>query len=96
MKVLSPDSSPALKHQSSVYPASWNGRVPKRVKTTMMIRSDMPPGMPARKRLTAMAGTEFDCYVNIYGAVTIIFESGEMLGVKPAEFVVIEWHSPKG
>ncbi len=39
-----------------------------------------------------VVGNEYYCSVNSYGAVTAITDDGRMLGVKPNEFEVIEFH----
>lgn len=35
------------------------------------------------------------CLVNSHGAVSVILPNEQRLGVKPYEFEVIEWHSPR-
>lgn len=80
--------SPALTYQSDSYPASWHGKVPKRIKMAKTITSDFPfPPV-----LRALKDDVCDCWVNSHGAVAAILCDGQRLGVKPYEFEVIEWH----
>jgi len=81
--------SPALTYQSDSYPASWHGKVPKRVKLAKDVTPDMP--FLAKEGTFGLDGEEFDCLVNSHGAVAIICDNGEKLGVKPYEFEVVEW-----
>lgn len=84
--------SPALKSQSGNYPASWHSKVPSRICMDKTIRSDIP--FP-EDRLCAVAGREYDAYVNSHGALSAILDDGAMLGLKPYEFTVIAWHNSK-
>jgi hypothetical protein len=91
LKKMTYNDSPALKSQSDGYPASWYGKVPKRVKMAKTVTSDLPFG----PRHRAEIGKEYDCWVNSHGAVAAILISGDrsdLLGVKLYEFEVIEWH----
>jgi hypothetical protein len=82
--------SAALDHQSEHYPASWHGRVPKRVRMAKMVGSDMP--MLISPAMTAHKGQEYEVWVNSHGAVAAILPDGRRLGLRPYEFEVIEWH----
>lgn len=82
--------SPALEYQSDIYPASWHGKVPKRVRMAMTIHPDMP--FLAPPLTVAENGKEYDCWVNSHGAVAVICENGFKLGVKPYEFEITGWH----
>lgn len=82
------NESPALNIQSDIYPASWYGKVPKRVKMAKTVKSELPFG----PRYIAEAGKEYDCWTNSHGAVAVLLPNSEMFGVKPYEFEVIEWH----
>lgn len=84
--------SPALKVRSELYPASWHQRVPKRIVMAKTVRSDFEFIVTREKRMIAQIGVEYDCWVNSNGAVCAILEDGDLLGVKPYEFEVIEWH----
>ena len=84
-----PQDSPALKKQSHLYPANFRGRVPLKVRLACNVRGHQflsPPGTIAR------ADEEYDCWVNTHGAVAAILPNGQSLGLKPAEFDVVEWH----
>ncbi len=80
--------SPALLSRSELYPAAWRGRVPKRIRMMKTVRSDFP----CISRLIAPKGGEYNAWVNSHGAVAAVLPIGEMLGVRPYEFEVIEWH----
>jgi hypothetical protein len=43
-------------------------------------------------RIRAKMDQEYEVWVNAHGAVAAILPSGELLGLKPYEFEVIEWH----
>jgi hypothetical protein len=79
---------PALVSQSEHYPKRWDGKVPKRVKMLMTVSSDIP--IPCF--LKVLSGEIYDVYTNSHGAIAVVFEDGKMLGVKPGEFEVVEWH----
>jgi hypothetical protein len=80
--------SPALREQSELYPVKWSGRVPKRIRMLKHVEGDFPIPPFA----VAYSGKEYDCWVNSHGAVAANTEHG-MLGVKPDEFEVIEFHA---
>jgi len=90
-KMRTANDSPALKEQSKHYPSSWKGKVPKRVRMTTTVRTDVP--LPPF--LTAERDLEGDVWVNSHGAVSILLEKGA-LGLKPYEFEIIEWHEQGG
>ncbi len=81
-------SSPALRIRKLGYPARFEGRVPRLVRTRQVIRSDIPslapPACVARPENVYLAWT------NSYGAVAAVLSDGK-LGLKPDEFDVIEW-----
>ena len=81
--------SPALKEQASDYPFAWHGKVPARVLMDTTVKSELPW---ERNRFIAHMGLQYDAYVNSYGAVCAILPDGEMIGLKPYEFTVLEWH----
>ncbi len=81
-------ASPALRFQSDYYPSAWHRKVPKKVKMTKTVRSDLP--IPPF--LSAPVDHEYFVWVNSHGAISAIFEDGKQLGLKPCEFEIIEWH----
>jgi len=83
--------SPALKQKSSGYPPAWEGKVPLKVRVLTNVRSDLPAFIAPP--IAVYKGAEHYVYVNAHGAVSAIVESGNtLLGLKPAEFEVIQWH----
>ena len=90
------EESPALTYRSEHYPPSWNQKVPTRVRMAKTVYSDVPVFMTGGERLAALAGAEYDVWVNSQGAVTAILEDGKKLGLKPYEFEIIEWCEPTG
>ena len=87
--MVTSNNSPALISRSDDYPASWRGRVPKRVRMAKTVTPDFP-GMGA---LVAIQDQEYDVWVNSHGAVAAIVDvRGKTLGLRPYEFEVIEWH----
>lgn len=47
---------------------------------------------PAFSGCIALAGKTYEAWTNIHGAVAVVTESGKMLGVKPDEFMVLDWY----
>ncbi len=86
------ERSPALDAQSDSYPASWRGKVPKRVKMAKTVESDVPLALRGGKILRAMKNDIYDVWVNSHGAIAVYLPCGEKLGLKPYEFEVIQWH----
>lgn len=87
--------SPALKAQSEHYPASWHGKVPKRVRMAKKVKSDVPMFVIGQRPMIAEDGMEYECWVNSHGALCTILthsDGTKMLGLKPYEFEVIAWH----
>lgn len=84
------DTSPALQFQSEHYPASWHGKVPKRVRMAKTVRPDIP--ISESLGIAAKRQKEYEVWVNSHGAVSAICENGKRLGLRPYEFEVIEWH----
>ena len=88
-----PYNSPALTYRSSHYPRfGFEGqeqRVPLRVRTTQDVHSDFPGlfGPP----LLCLKDEIYECWVNSHGAVSA-FTDGGILGLKPDEFTVVEYH----
>lgn len=86
-------SSPALKHQSEIYPPRYRGRVPWKIKMACTVRPDLEWLCKTRGTVAVMDGV-YECWVNMHGAVSAICRNGEKLGIKPAEFDVVEWQTP--
>lgn len=84
--------SPALSHRSEHYPATWGDRVPKRVRMAKTVHPDFPFFMNGGDASVGLKDQEYDAWVNSHGAVAIVLSNGELLGVKPYEFEVIEFH----
>lgn len=86
----------AMIQQSEIYPKRYNGKVPKKVKMLETVTTDLPLAFlmsePNETLPMAVGGNEYYVNVNCNGAVSAIFEDGQMLGLKPAEFEVIEFH----
>jgi hypothetical protein len=82
--------SPALSYQSEHYPASWRGKVPKRVNIVITVHPDF--SFLCAEHTVAHGGEDYDVTVNSHGAVSAILPNGERLGLKPYEFEVVEWH----
>jgi hypothetical protein len=88
----------ALKGQSDSYPASWRGKVPKKIlmAKTVTSESDIPGisvllGLPI---VMAIKDHEYEVWVNSHGAMVAITPSGE-IGLKAYEFEIIEWHEER-
>lgn len=79
--------SPALKQRLNGYPKKWNDKVPLKVKLTKHVVSDLP-----FSKLAAYSGQTYNVWVNSHGAVSAIMAGDELLGLKPDEFEVTEWH----
>jgi hypothetical protein len=93
--LVTPSDSPALQYRSEHYPASWNQKVPRRVRMAKTVTSELPPIVLVSQglsRLAAIGGREYDVWCNSHGAVTAILEGGELLGLRPYEFEIIAWH----
>lgn len=82
------DSSALTRSAGGGYPAEFQGRVPWRVRLTRTVR---PLPMHGRS-IAGYEGEEFDVWVSRHGVVALILGDGKLLGVKPGQFEVIEWH----
>ena len=90
------ESSPALTHQSKLYPANYRGRVPRKIKMAKTLYPDEIEGISLGKPGTMLElNMVYECWVNSHGAVAGYCDNGEKLGVKPGEFDVVEWHETK-
>lgn len=84
--------SPALFGQSRHYPKRYAGQVPSKIRMIKTVHSDM--AFFLRPIIWAYEMQEYECWVNCHGAVVAITGDGE-LGVKPDEFVVVEYHEKR-
>lgn len=82
-----PNISPALLVQHKDYPREWHGRIPKRIRLQLSVTSGIP-----YLHAEAPKGASYDVWVNSHGAVSAILEDSKLLGLRPTEFKVIEWH----
>lgn len=93
-------TSPALEWQSdrggrSNYPANYRGRVPLKVKVAKKVEPDLPwlkKELGVKDDTVCLKDNEYYVWVNSCGAVSAILPNGEMLGLLPSEFDVVEWH----
>jgi len=83
------NKSPALTDKSKHYPERYEGKVPYKVRMTKTVTSDLP--FIVKPVLWAYEGEVYDVWVNRNGAVSALLNE-DMLGLKPNEFEVLEWH----
>ena len=81
-------ASPALRMRKPGYPARFEGRVPRVVRTRRTIRPDFP--FLASPNCIAREANVYLAWTNSYGAVAAVVPGGN-LGLKPDEFDVVEW-----
>jgi hypothetical protein len=79
--------SPALEKKSEFYPANFRGRVPKRIKMSMEVHSEMP-----FDKTQVYKDLEYDVWVNSNGAMSAIVSGEILLGIKPGECEIVQWH----
>ena len=84
----------AMHHLSEHYPERYKGKIPLKVKMLDTVSSDLPVFLMQEDEQFPLAIKENEYYVsvNCHGAVTAIFDDGRVLGLKPDEFEVIEFH----
>lgn len=94
------DHGPAVKHRvyghekpDCDYPARFNDRVPKTVRTTRYVTADWPIRL-SKPDCFAPKGDVFPAWTNSHGAVSAILPNGDKLGLYPSEFEVVEWLEP--
>ena len=87
------DYGPALKEKSEHYPKRFGNRTPKTIRMLKTVFPEMPFGDRVGP---AKIGVEYSAWTNIHGAVCAVFANGKRLGVKPAEFEVVEWIEADG
>lgn len=84
---------PALHFQSEDYPKRFSRKVPKRVRMETTVFPDFPICLLENYRgMVAKRGEEYPCCTNSHGAVSAVLPDGRELGLKPDEFIVIEWY----
>jgi hypothetical protein len=86
-------TSPALFDQSEHYPQRYEGQVPLKVKMVSTVTEDLP--WRSEKPIRCYDRSEYYVRVNKYGAVTALLQNGNRLGLKPGEFMVVEWHQQR-
>jgi hypothetical protein len=71
----------------------FGNRVPKTVRLTRTVTTDILPGLGfiSSNPKVAVNSETFPAWTNSYGAVAAVFPDGETLGLKPGEFEVVEW-----
>jgi len=79
----------ALNYYRSAVEGKRPDFVPARVVLPHRVRADAPFGRLGTGYY-AEAGP-YDCESNKWGAVSVLAENGQKLGVKPSEFDVVEW-----
>ncbi len=86
----------AMIQRSEHYPTKYNGKVPLKVKMLETVTTDLPLivlQMQDNENIPmAISGNEYYVNVNSHGAVSAIFEDGQLLGLKSNEFEVVEFH----
>lgn len=70
-----------LEHRRPAY-------VPARVRLEIAVCADVPQGDDGE--FIAYAG-DYDCQSNQWGAISVRAKNGNLLGIKPCEFDVLEW-----
>lgn len=90
--------SPSLIKKSTekgklAWPARFGDKVPLKVLMKETVTSDIPMVLPSVPGLLCIQGNEYHVWVNSYGAVSAILPNGKLLGLKPREFEVTEWHN---
>jgi hypothetical protein len=85
---------PALheRHIDKGYP--FGDRVPSKIRMLRTVTSDVPFQREGDV-LVAVGSTVHNAWTNSYGAVAAVLPDGRKLGVKPGEFEVVEWLTPK-
>lgn len=81
--------SPALTRKAKNYPARYEGKVPWKVRMFESVYPDLH--LVRNVGLVAAKGQTYEVWVNSNGAVGAII-GDRMLGLKPDEFEVVEWH----
>ena len=64
--------------------------VPSRVHVTRNLYGEVPL-FGGRDRCFRVMMGEHDCTSNAYGAISVVAENGKPLGLRPHEFVILDW-----
>ena len=72
------------------YRAGIEHRAPKWVPSKVWLAGPVRGDHPIGHTTIAHEG-EYDCESNRYGAVSVVAENGQRLGLKPSEFEVVAW-----
>lgn len=64
--------------------------IPHRVPKTISLSEDVRGDWPIGHQVIAPAG-KYEARCNQFGAVSVMTPSGDLLGIKPDEFDVVEW-----
>lgn len=84
--------SPALlKRNKGQFPATFKDRVPLKVKIIKTVVPILFYLIDSSGSILE-SGNEYYVWVTAYGTVSAILSNGKMVGVKPDEYDVIEWH----
>lgn len=79
-----------LQRAVEYYRAGQEQRAPKWVPSKVWLAGPVRGDYPIGHTTIANEG-EYDCESNRYGAVSVVAENGQWLGVKPCEFEPVEW-----
>ena len=80
---------PALRVKTDTYP--FGNKVPARIKMLATVEPSKSP-MLRYTCIKAIKDEVYNCWTNSHGAVCVVFENGQKLGVKRHQFEVVEWH----
>lgn len=72
------------------YRAGMEKRAPKWVPSKVRLESTVRGDFPVGHQTVAAAG-DHDCESNKWGAISVKGDDGKMLGLRPAEFEVLDW-----
>jgi hypothetical protein len=81
-----------LEKAAEYYRAGVEQRAPKWVPARIWLAGPVRGDYPIGHRTIAHEG-EYECESNRWGAVSVVAENGQRLGVKPAEFDVVTWRA---
>lgn len=74
------------------YQAAVEQRRPKYLPASVRLKQDVRGDFPFGQALVARAGVR-QCACNQWGAVSVAAENGQPLGIRPAEFEVVDWRA---
>lgn len=89
---LNLDQQEGFKQRAALeyYQAAVEQRAPKYVPASVRLKHDVRSDFPFAPTFLARAGVH-DCVCNRWGAVSVLAEDGQQLGIKPAEFEPVTW-----